>query len=53
MFRRDVCAPLVQHLNPKIRYMGGDNNLHALDGLGDIYALVMLNIKLSRERHSD
>ena len=42
--------PLVELLNLKLRYMGNDKSLLALDALWDIYALM---INLARERQED
>ena len=50
MLGRDVSTPLVQLLNLKIRYMCDDKSLIALDTLRNMYALVIDNVKLSRER---
>ena len=50
MFGREVYTHLVQVLNPKLRYIGNDKSLLVGDGLRDIYALVIYNFKLSRER---
>ena len=52
MFGRDAYMLLVHLLNPKIRYMGDDKILPAVDVLTDI-ALTMHNIKLPRERQAD
>ena len=45
-----VYTPLVQLLTPKLKYTGHDKSLFALNGLLDIYALAIHNIKSSRER---
>ena len=50
MFGRDVYTLLVQVLNPKLRYADNDKTLLFLDAFLDMYALVIHNIKLSRER---
>ena len=50
MFGRDVYTTLVQLLSLKLRYIDNDKSLPAVDGLWDIYALVIHNIKMSRER---
>ena len=39
MFRRDAYTPLVQLLIPKLRYVGDDKSLPALDALQGIYAI--------------
>ena len=53
MVGRDVYAPLVQLLNPKLIYVGNDNSLPTLDALQDIYALVIYDIELSREKQAN
>ena len=53
MFGRDAYAPLVQLLNTRLRYVLNGKNLIALDALQDVYALVIHNLKLSRERQAD
>ena len=45
--------PSVQLLNPKSRYIGNDKSHFVLDALQDIYALVIHNIKLCREKQED
>ena len=50
MFGREAYTPIVQLLNPKLGYVSNDKSLLALDACSDIYALVILNIKLSSER---
>ena len=44
---------LVQFFNPKLRFIGNDESLLALDALRDIYALAFHNIKLSKEKQVD
>ena len=53
MFGRTAYTPLVQFLNPKIRYMGNFQSLLALDVFRDINPLAIHNIKLSRERQEN
>ena len=53
MFRRDAFTPLLQLLNPKLRQIGYDKSLFALDAFQDLYALTTHNIKLSREGLAD
>ena len=53
MFERDVYTLFMWLLNPKLRHVGNDNSLLALDVLHDIYKLAILNIKLPRERQAD
>ena len=45
--------PLLQLLNPKLRDLGNDESLLALDALQDIYTLSVHNIKFSLERQED
>ena len=42
-------TPLVQLLNPKIRYMGDDKSFLALDTLRNTYVLAIHIMNLSRE----
>ena len=53
MFGKDVYTPLVQLLNSKLRYIGNDKSLLAMDTLRDIYALEIYKIKLSGERQAE
>ena len=53
MFGRDPYTPLLQLLDPELRYIGNDKSLLVLDTLRDIYALAFHNIKLSREKEED
>ena len=53
MFGWDSYKPLVQLPNPKLIEMGDDKSLFALDVLQDIYALLIHNIELSRERQEN
>ena len=53
MFRRNAYTLLVQMLNPELRYVGDYKSLHAVDAVWDVYALVIYNIKLSRERQAE
>ena len=50
MFRRDPRIPLNTLLEPKIRYMGTDENILSLEALQRIYFMVAENLKLARER---
>ena len=52
-FGRDAYTPLNKLLNPKIRYMGDERSLLALDILRDTYALAALNLRLARERQEE
>ena len=53
MFGRDTYTSLLQLLNPELRYIVNDKSLLTVDILGDIYALVIYNIKLSRDRQTE
>ena len=44
--------PSVQLLNPKLKYIGNDKGLLALDAVKDVYTLVIHYIKLSRKRQT-
>ena len=44
MFRIDACMQLEHFLSPKVRYMGNEKIILALDGLRYIYALAISNI---------
>ena len=52
MFRRDPRIPLNTLLEPKIRYMGTDENILSLEALQRIYFMVAENLKLPRERQT-
>ena len=50
MFGRDPRIPLNTLLNPKIRYMGTEENILSLEALQRIYHLVAENLKMAKER---
>ena len=50
MFGRDPRVPLNTLLEPKIRYMGTDENILSLETLQRIYHLVIENLRLAREK---
>ena len=50
MFGRDPRLPLNTLLQPKIRYMGDEENILLLEALQRIYLLVAENLRLARER---
>ena len=50
MFGRDPRLPLNTLLQPKIRYMGDEENILSLEALQRIYLLVAENLRLARER---
>ena len=52
MFGRDPRIPLNTLLQPKIRYMGTDENILSLEALQRIYYMVAENLKLPRERQT-
>ena len=52
MFGRDPRIPLNTLLEPKIRYMGTDENILYLEALQRIYYMVAENLKLARERQT-
>ena len=53
MFGRDPRIPLNTLLQPKIRYMGTDENILSLEALQRIYYMVAENLKLARERQTN
>ena len=52
MFGRDPRIPLNTLLEPKIRYMGTEENILPLEALQRIYFMVAENLKLARERQT-
>ena len=50
MFGRDPRLPLNTLLQPKIKYMGDEENILSLEALQRIYLLVAENLRLARER---
>lgn len=50
MFGRDPYVPLHNLLEPKIRYMGDDENLISLESMKNIYQVVAENLKKARQR---
>ena len=50
MYGRDPLLPLNKLLQPKIRYLGDDENILSLEALKNIYQLVVTNLKLVREK---
>ena len=50
MFGRDPRLPLNTLLQPKIRYLGDEENILSLEALQRIYLLVAENLRLARER---
>ena len=52
MFGRDPRIPLNTLLEPKLRYMGNEENILSLETLQRIYFMVAENLKLARERQN-
>ena len=50
MYGRDPLLPLTKLLQPKVRYLGNDENILSLEALKNIYQLVVANLKLVREK---
>ena len=50
MFGRDPRVPLNTLLQPKIRYLGNEENILSLEALQRIYFMVAENLRLARER---
>ena len=50
MFGRDAITPLTTLLEPKIRYVGDERSLLALDVLRKVYFEVVFNLKMAREK---
>ena len=50
MFGRDPVLPLNTLLEPKIRYLGNDNNVLSLEAMKNIFEITTTNLKLARER---
>ena len=50
MFGRDPYVPLSKLLQPKVRYLGNDDNILSLEALKNIYQLVAENLKKARDR---
>ena len=47
---RDPLLPLTKLLQPKVRYLGNDENILSLEALKNIYQLIVTNLKLAREK---
>jgi len=50
MFGRDPLVPLNSLIEPKVRYMGNEENMISLDTMKKIYQVVATNLKQARER---
>ena len=53
MFGRDPIMPLNKLLQPKVRYLGNDENILSLETLKNIYELVATNLKFARQRYQN
>ena len=49
MFGRDPIMPLNKLLQPKVRYLGNDENILSLETLKNIYELAATNLKFARQ----
>ena len=47
MFGRDPVLPLNTLLEPKIRYMGNDNNVLSLEAMKNMFEIAATNLKLA------
>ena len=50
MYGRDPLLSLNKLLQPKVRYLGNDENILSLEALKNIYQLVVTNLKLAHEK---
>ena len=50
MFGRDPIIPLTNLLEPKVRYLGSDENILSLEALKKIYFIITENLKIARQR---
>ena len=50
MYGRDTLLLLTKLLQPKVRYLGNDENILSLEALKNIYQLVATNLKLACEK---
>ena len=50
MYGQDPLLPLNKLLQPKVRYLGNDENILSLEALKNIYQLVVTNLKLAQEK---
>ena len=51
MFGRDPILPLNKLLQPKVRYLGNDENILSLEALKNIYELAATNLRNARQRY--
>ena len=50
MYEQDPLLPLNKLLQPKVRYLGNDENILSLEALKNIYQFVVTNLELAREK---
>ena len=50
IYGRDPLLPLNKLLQPKVRYLGNDENILSPEALKNIYQLVVTNLKLAQEK---
>ena len=50
MYGRDPLLPLTKLLQPKVRYLGKDENIVSLEALKNIYQLMVMNLMLACEK---
>ena len=51
MFGRDPILPINKLLQPKVRYLGNDENILSLEALKNIYELAATNLRNARQRY--
>ena len=51
MFERDPILPINQLLQPKVRYLGNDENILSLEALKNIYELAATNLQNAQKRY--
>ena len=51
MFGRDPILPIDKLLQPKVRYLGNDENILSLEALKNIYELAATNLRDARKRY--
>ena len=51
MFGRDPILPINKLLQPKVRYLGNDENILSLEALKNIYELAATNLRNARKRY--
>ena len=53
MFGRDPILPLDKLLEPKVRYLGNEDNILSLETLKNIYELAVTNLSHARKRYGN